>query len=107
VPENTSSPWSQPASTSDGQSAYTLLGRDGRPHRSATPGTFGGYRRGRIYGRLDCPSAQRAMARGHYVRHRVFFADAATALAAGYRPCAMCMPARYRAWKGTKEKRSR
>jgi methylphosphotriester-DNA--protein-cysteine methyltransferase len=83
---------------------YTLLGPDGRPYRSATPGTFGGYRRCRIYGRLDCPSARRAVARGQYVRHRVFFADEATALAAGYRPCARCMPARYRAWKGTAER---
>jgi len=107
VPETASSPRSQPASNPDGQHVYTLLGPDGRPYRSATRGTLGGYRRCRIYGRLDCPSARRAVARGQYVRHRVFFADEATALAAGYRPCAMCMPARYRAWKGTKEKRSR
>lgn len=107
MPENTSSPGSQPASTPDGQHAYTLLGRDGRPYRSATPGTLGGYRRGRIYGRLNCQSARRAIARGHYVRHRVFLADEATARAAGYRPCAKCMPAQYRAWKGAEEKRSR
>ena len=36
---------------------------------------------------------------GYYVRHRVFFADEATAVAAGYRPCAICMPEAYRAWK--------
>jgi methylphosphotriester-DNA--protein-cysteine methyltransferase len=62
-------------------------------------GTFGGHRRTRIYGRLDCPSALRAIARGGYVKHRVFFADEATAIAAGYRPCARCMPDRYREWK--------
>ena len=107
MPEDGISPRCQPASISDGQHAYTLLGRDGRPYRSATAGTLGGYRRGRIYGRLDCPSARRALARGHYVPHRVFFADEATALAAGYRPCAKCLPDRYRAWKGTEEKRSR
>ncbi|HEY2100575.1 MAG TPA: hypothetical protein VGH72_29215, partial [Pseudonocardia sp.] len=50
-------------------------------------------------GRLDCRSALRALARGGYARHRVFFADEATAVAAGYRPCAVCLPARYRAWK--------
>lgn len=62
-------------------------------------GTLGGHRRTRIYGRLDCPSAQRAIERGGYVNHRVFFADEATAVAAGYRPCARCLPDRYREWK--------
>ena len=62
-------------------------------------GTLGGDRRTRIYGRLDCPSALRAIAKGGYVSHRVFFADEAAAVAAGYRPCAVCMPQRYRAWK--------
>jgi AraC family transcriptional regulator, regulatory protein of adaptative response / DNA-3-methyladenine glycosylase II len=33
------------------------------------------------------------------VRHRVFFADEATALAAGYRPCGHCLRDRYAAWK--------
>lgn len=79
---------------------YTLLGPDGEPYRSPTPGTLGGYRRRRIYGRLDCPSAGRALARGHYIRHRVFFADEATAIAAGYRPCAVCMRDRYDRWRG-------
>jgi methylphosphotriester-DNA--protein-cysteine methyltransferase len=36
---------------------------------------------------------------GHYVRHRVFFADEKTAIAAGYRPCARCLSEAYRAWK--------
>lgn len=53
----------------------------------------------KIYGRLDCPSALRAIARGGYVRYRVFFADEATAIAAGYRPCARCLPGRYAEWK--------
>lgn len=78
---------------------YTLIGADGRPCHSDVAGRFGGYRRGRIYGRLDCPSALRHIARGHYVRHRVFFADEATAVAAGYRPCAVCLPDRHRAWR--------
>jgi methylphosphotriester-DNA--protein-cysteine methyltransferase len=79
---------------------YTLLGADGRPYESHERGEWGGHRRARIYGRLDCPAALRAIARGGYVRHRVFFADEATAAAAGYRPCAVCLPDRYRAWKG-------
>lgn len=78
---------------------YTLLGADGRPYRAGTPGTLGGYRRRRIYGTLGCPSARRWIAAGHYVEHRVFFADEATAVSAGYRPCAVCLPARYRRWK--------
>ena len=75
---------------------YTLLGADRRPYRSAMPGQFGGHRRSRIYGRLDCPSARRAIARGGYVAHRVFFADEPAAIAAGYRPCAVCLPGRLR-----------
>jgi methylphosphotriester-DNA--protein-cysteine methyltransferase len=78
---------------------YTLVGADGRPYDSPTPGTLGGHRRNKVYGRLDCAGARRWIAKGHYVRHRVFFADEATAIAAGYRPCARCMPERYREWK--------
>ncbi|MCP9210316.1 Ada metal-binding domain-containing protein [Streptomyces sp. NEAU-Y11] len=82
---------------------YTLLDAGGRPFRSTAPGTLGGHRRGRLYGRLDCPSALRALARGGYRRHRVFFADETTARAAGYRPCAVCLPARYAHWKANRE----
>ena len=78
---------------------YALLDGRGEAYLSATPGAWGGHRGSRIYGRLDCRSALRALARGGYARHRVFFADEATAVAAGYRPCAVCLPARYRAWK--------
>ncbi|MFI6869105.1 Ada metal-binding domain-containing protein [Nocardia sp. NPDC050406] len=80
---------------------FTLLGADGLPYVSETPGTLGGHRRQRIYGRLDCPAALRAIARGRYTRHRVFFADERTAIAAGYRPCAACLPAAYHHWKIT------
>jgi len=37
--------------------------------------------------------------RGGYIQHRVFFADEATAIAAGYRPCAACCPERPSAQK--------
>src|SRR5215216_969426 len=76
-----------------------LLGADGRPYASARPGTLGGHRRSKGYGLLDCPAALRWIAKGHYAPHRVFFADEATALAAGYRPCAVCLRERYAAWK--------
>ncbi|MDX2647376.1 ABC transporter substrate-binding protein [Streptomyces sp. PA03-1a] len=85
---------------------YVLTGPDGQPYRSAVPGTLGGHRRGRLYGRLDCPAALRAIARGGYVRERVFFADEATAVAAGHRPCARCLPGRYRQWKATPRERN-
>ena len=64
---------------------YTLIGPNGAPYVSATPGTLGGHKATRLYGRLDCPSALRALANGGYVTHRVFFADEKTAVAAGYR----------------------
>lgn len=78
---------------------WILTGTDGQPEPRGTPGTLGGHRGSRIYGRLDCRSALRAIARGGYVKHRVFFRDAATARAAGYRPCAVCMPREYARWK--------
>ena len=74
---------------------YTLIGVRGKRHESATPGTLGGHRRNKGYGRLDCPSALRWIAKGYYVKHRVFFADGPTAIAAGYRPWATCMKERY------------
>lgn len=78
---------------------YTLTGADGHPYESEVKGQWGGHRRTKIYGRLDCPSALRAIARGGYTWRRAFFADEATAIAAGYRPCATCCPDRYQAWK--------
>jgi hypothetical protein len=82
---------------------WTLIGPDGRPTESEQPGTLGGHRRSRIYGRLDCPSAARAIARGGYVENRVFFPDEPTAIAAGYRPCAACMREEYLAWKSGRD----
>jgi len=75
-----------------------LLDADGRPYPSRIPGTVGGHRRSRIYGRLDCPTALRWIARGKYVQHRVFFADEDAAIAAGYRPCGHCLRPQYRRW---------
>lgn len=78
---------------------YTLVDDRGRLCASTTQGLLGGHRRTKLYGRLDCPSALRAIAAGGYISHRVFFADEETAIAAGYRPCAVCMPEKYRRWK--------
>ena len=78
---------------------WTLVGPDREPYVSDQPGTLGGHRRSRIYGRLDCLAAQRAIARGGYVTHRVFFLTEEHARAAGYRPCGVCLPAAYASWK--------
>lgn len=67
------------------------------------PGTLGGHKRGRLYGRLDCPAALRAIARGGYVKDRVFFADEPAAIASGYRPCAVCLPEKYARWKARRD----
>ena len=73
---------------------FTLTGPDGRPFPSGAPGILGGHRRSRVYGRLDCKTAARYLARGSYQKNRVFFADELTALTAGYRPCSHCLPGR-------------
>jgi methylphosphotriester-DNA--protein-cysteine methyltransferase len=79
---------------------YRLIGADGRPYDSATKGKLGGHMRSKIYGRPDCPGALRAIARGNtYQNNRVFFADEATAVAAGYRPCAVCLRDAYKRWR--------
>jgi methylphosphotriester-DNA--protein-cysteine methyltransferase len=78
---------------------FRLLGPDGTTYTHATPGRYGGHRRSHIFGRLDCPAALRAIQRGGYINNRVFFADSKTAVAAGYRPCGVCLPDAYQIWK--------
>ncbi|HWC23657.1 MAG TPA: Ada metal-binding domain-containing protein [Flexivirga sp.] len=86
-----------------GAKRFTLLGPDGIPYGSDVPGVLGGNRLGHIYGRLDCPSALRALRQGGYVEHRVFFADESTAIAAGFRPCGTCLREKYRVWKNQQQ----
>lgn len=78
---------------------YRLLANDGRAYASEAPGSLGGHRGLRIYGRLDCWSALKHLRAGAYSSHRVFFLDEAAAIAAGFRPCGHCMKERYRVWK--------
>ena len=87
-------------SVADPPRMWRLLGPGG-PYDSPTPGTLGGHRRSRIYGRLDCPSALRAIARGGYAGHRVFFADEEAAVSSGYRPCGVCMLGEYARWRAS------
>lgn len=78
---------------------YQLHATDGTTYASSTPGELGGYSPLRIYGRLDCWSAINHLAKGDYVKHRVFFADEHTAIACGFRPCAKCLGEKYKEWK--------
>jgi hypothetical protein len=83
---------------------FTLTGPDGRADSSPAKGKWGGHRGGKIYGRLDCPAVLRAIAKGGYAKFRVFFADEATAIAAGYRPCGACCTEKYQAWKAVEQR---
>ena len=74
---------------------YRLLGPAGF-FDSPEPGTLGGNAKTRVYGRLDCPAPRSGLAKGTYQKDRVFFADAAAAEAAGYRPCGRCLRDSYR-----------
>jgi hypothetical protein len=73
---------------------YTLIGADGEAYQSSVKGALGGNRGTKVYGLMTCKTAARYVAAGTYQKSRVFFADEATAVAAGYRPCAHCMPGR-------------
>ena len=85
---------------------YKLLGTDGKTYESETPGQLGGNSKLRIYGRLDCPSALSTIKRfpGSYEKARVFFADEAAALGAGYRPCGNCLRDKYKQYIADPEK---
>ena len=76
---------------------FTLTGPDGTPFLSSARGTLGGHRRNKVYGRLDCKTAARYLARASYQKNRVFFADEASARLAGFRPCSHCLPGRAKA----------
>jgi Metal binding domain of Ada len=84
------------------EKTWTLIGANGKPYQCSIPGTLGGHRGDKIYGLFNCRSALAAIARGGYVKNRVFFLDEATAIAAGYRPCATCMQGAYVAWKAAR-----
>ena len=72
---------------------YKLLGVNGT-YFSKIPGTCGGHKKLKIYGKLDCPSALRYIENGYYVDNRVFFENCEVANKLGYRPCSVCMKKR-------------
>ncbi len=51
---------------------YRLIDENGKEYESDETGQYGGHRKLKIYGRLDCPSALRYIAKGQYVKYRVF-----------------------------------
>jgi methylphosphotriester-DNA--protein-cysteine methyltransferase len=55
---------------------------------------FAGNQKLKIYGTLSCSSGKRMK-----MENRVFFVDAAEAVALGYRPCGHCMRNAYQQWK--------
>ncbi len=80
---------------------YTLLGADGVPYTSPSRACSAATRARASTGGSDCPVALSLLRRGFTPRHRVFFADEAVAIAAGYRPCGACLREKYREWKRT------
>lgn len=56
--------------------------------------SLAGYRKGKIYGLLNCSLGKRMK-----VENRVFFKNESEALANGYRPCGNCLHQKYRIWK--------
>jgi hypothetical protein len=87
---------------SEAAKTYRLCDADGKVYQSSTKGALGGHRKDKIYGTLNCKGAARWIAKGHYVNERVFFANEQTAIAAGFRPCANCLPEKYKGWKSAK-----
>ena len=86
----------------DKDKRYKLIDADGKEYLSKEKGQLGGNRAAKIYGRLDCPAALRALrhpAKEVYINNRVFFADEKTAFAAGFRPCGTCLREHYKLWK--------
>ena len=78
---------------------YMLVNSNGEFYLSELPGKIGGNRRLKIYGSLNCSSANKWISKGYYVKDRVFFESEDVAISAGYRPCAICMPNQYNNWK--------
>ena len=53
---------------------YTLVGADEKPYLSEEKGALGGNRATKVYGRMDCPAALRALRskdRNTFVQNRV------------------------------------
>lgn len=78
---------------------YFLTDSDNKQYLSEEKGTLGGHWKLKIYGELNCKSANRYIDKGQYVRNRVFFKSESDAVSAGYRPCEVCKREEYELWK--------
>jgi len=76
-----------------------VTGADGRQFASRLPGQVGWHVAVASMDVLIAVRHCRRLPVGGYVRQRVFFVHEEDARAAGYRPCAVCMPAAYAVWK--------
>lgn len=82
-----------------GSYEYKLRDSNNKEYISKIPGTIGGHKKLKIYGKFDCPSALKYIEKGMYVNNRVFFDNIEIAEKAGYRPCGKCMKKEYNEWK--------
>ena len=81
-----------------GKKDYKLMALDGMV-LSKIPGTLGGNKKLKIYGKLDCKSALNWINKGYYLENRIFFENEEVAQELGYRPCGVCMKKEYKIWK--------
>lgn len=65
---------------------YKVL-KGGQIIESEISGKFAGWKKGKIFGRLDCRSGMRIKK-----ENRVFFLTWDDAIEQGYRPCKICRP---------------
>lgn len=79
------------------QKLYHLTGPDGQEYETTERGTVYDYKSTKIYGCRDCKVPIPYLERGTY--KTVFFKDEETAVKAGFRPCAKCLPKKYDKWK--------
>jgi methylphosphotriester-DNA--protein-cysteine methyltransferase len=56
--------------------------------KSSVPGRYAGWKKGKIFGRLNCGSGKKMKK-----ENRVFFLSWKDAINSGYRPCKKCKPA--------------
>ncbi len=75
---------------------YAIL-KKGKTIESTIPGMYAGYKKGKIFGRLDCRSGMR-MSKSQ----RVFFHTLEDAVLQDYRPCKNCKPLNHDLWQQIK-----
>lgn len=87
-----------------GAKKYKLIDSNGKNYLSHIPGTIGGNKKLKIYGKLDCPNALIWIKKGYYTENRVFFENIEVAKLNNYRPCAKCMKKEFILWKNNKDR---